>query len=99
MVCWTGGVEILDATAGDHLMHADGYSMARDKIELDGIIQYVARAEMPGEEAFQAACELGLEGIVSMPLTAPYKSDQCKSWIKVRNPESVAYRRIIDTAS
>jgi hypothetical protein len=28
----------------------------------DGI-HYVAHAEMPGDEAFQAACELGLEGI------------------------------------
>jgi bifunctional non-homologous end joining protein LigD len=59
-------------------------------------IQYVAHAEMCGEEAFAAACELGIEGIVSKRLTAPYKSGQCKSWIKVRNPKSPAYLRIID---
>jgi bifunctional non-homologous end joining protein LigD len=33
----------------------------------------------------------GLEGIDSKRLTAPYKSGPCKSWIKVRNPNSPAY--------
>jgi bifunctional non-homologous end joining protein LigD len=61
-----------------------------------GGIQYVAHCQMQGEQAFQAACELGLEGIVSKRLTAPYKSGPCKSWIKVRNPKSSAYLRIID---
>jgi bifunctional non-homologous end joining protein LigD len=42
-------------------------------------IQYVAHAEMCGEEAFAAACELGIEGIVSKRLTASYKSGPCKS--------------------
>jgi hypothetical protein len=28
--------------------------------------------------------------------TAPYKSGPWKSWIKVRNPKSPAYLRIID---
>ncbi len=59
-----------------------------------GGIQF--NVQMPGEEAFQAACELGLEGIVSKRLSAPYKSGPCKSWIKVRNPKSAAYLRIID---
>jgi ATP-dependent DNA ligase len=27
-------------------------------------------------------CTLGLEGIVSKRLTAPYKSGCCKSWVK-----------------
>jgi bifunctional non-homologous end joining protein LigD len=61
-----------------------------------GGIQYVAHAEMCGEEAFAAACELGIEGIVSKRLTAPYKSGPCKTWIKVKNPKSAAYLRIID---
>jgi ATP-dependent DNA ligase len=45
-------------------------------------------------EAFEAACGLGQEGIVSKRLTAPYKSGPCKSWIKMRNPKSSAYLRI-----
>jgi bifunctional non-homologous end joining protein LigD len=44
-----------------------------------GGIQYVAHCELDGEEAFQAACELGIEGIVSKRLMAPYKSVPCKS--------------------
>jgi bifunctional non-homologous end joining protein LigD len=59
----------------------------------DGI-QYVEHAA-----AMVASCttlKLGLEGIVSKRLTAPYKSGPCKSWIKVRNPQSPADLRIID---
>ncbi len=37
-----------------------------------------------------------MEGIVSKRLTAPYKSGPCKSWIKVKNPASPVYLRIID---
>jgi bifunctional non-homologous end joining protein LigD len=54
--------------------------------------------EGEGKEVFEAACELGLEGIVSKRLTAPYKSGSSKSWIKVRNPKSSAYLRIVDAA-
>ncbi len=61
----------------------------------DGI-QYVEHLEDDGDDVFEAACKLGLEGIVSKRLTAPYKSGPCKSWIKVRNPESAAYMRISD---
>jgi bifunctional non-homologous end joining protein LigD len=61
-----------------------------------GDIQYVKHMQMEGEQAFAAACGLGLEGIVSKRLTAPYKSGPSKSWIKVRNPKSPAYLRIID---
>ena len=59
-------------------------------------IQYVAHCDLDGEEAFQAAGELGLEGIVSKRLAGPYRSGHCKSWIKVRNSKSPAYLRIGD---
>jgi ATP-dependent DNA ligase len=52
--------------------------------------------EDDAENVFEAACKLGLEGIVCKRLTAPYKSGPCKSWIKVKNPRSPAYLRIID---
>jgi bifunctional non-homologous end joining protein LigD len=64
-----------------------------------GGIQFVKHLQMSGEEAFEAACGLGLEGIVSKRLTSPYKSGPCKSWIKVRNPKSSAYLRIVDAIS
>jgi hypothetical protein len=33
---------------------------------------------------------MGLEGIVSKRLTAPYRSGVSKDWIKVKNPDSAA---------
>jgi bifunctional non-homologous end joining protein LigD len=52
--------------------------------------------EGDADNVFEAACKLGLKGIVCKRLTAPYKSGPCKSWIKVKNPRSPAYLRIID---
>ena len=62
----------------------------------DDGIQYVHHHHDDGEKLFEAACKLGLEGIVSKRLTATYKSGPSKSWIKVRNPKSAAYLRIVD---
>jgi bifunctional non-homologous end joining protein LigD len=42
-----------------------------------------------------ASCaELGLEGIVSERRDFPYRSGRTKSWIKVKNPNSPAARRV-----
>ena len=61
----------------------------------DGI-QYVEHAEGHGDKMFAAVCELGLEGIVSKKLNAPYRSGPSNSWIKVKNPKAPAATRIID---
>jgi ATP-dependent DNA ligase len=54
----------------------------------DAAIQYVEHFEGDGAEMFEAACKLGLEGIVSKRLDAPYRSGPSKSWIKVKNPKA-----------
>jgi bifunctional non-homologous end joining protein LigD len=36
---------------------------------------------------------LGLEGIVSNKLSAPYRSGPSRDWIKVKNPDSPAMAR------
>ena len=41
-------------------------------------IQYVEHAEGHGDRLFAAACKLGLEGIVSKKLDAPYRSGPSK---------------------
>jgi bifunctional non-homologous end joining protein LigD len=51
-------------------------------------IQYVEHAQDHGERLFEAVCELGLEGIVSKRLDAPYRSGPSKTWIKVKNPKA-----------
>jgi bifunctional non-homologous end joining protein LigD len=58
-------------------------------------IQYVEHTEGDGE-MFKAVCKLGLEGIVSKKLDAPYRSGPSKTWIKVKNPEAPAATRAID---
>jgi ATP-dependent DNA ligase len=45
---------------------------------------------------FDAVCKLGLEGIVSKKLYAPYRSGPSKAWIKTKNPKAPAAIRIID---
>ena len=61
----------------------------------DGI-QYVEHAEGHGDKMFAAVCDLGLEGIVSKKLDAPYRSGPSKAWIKVKNPNAPAATRAQD---
>jgi bifunctional non-homologous end joining protein LigD len=46
-----------------------------------------------GATIFRQACVMGLEGIVSKRLTAPYRSGPSRDWIKIRNPNSPAMIR------
>jgi ATP-dependent DNA ligase len=59
-------------------------------------IQFVVHTEGDGREIFKAVRKLGLEGIVSKRLDAPYRSGPSKNWIKVKNPKAPAAVRIID---
>jgi bifunctional non-homologous end joining protein LigD len=59
-------------------------------------IQYVEHAEGHGDKLFEAVCKLGLEGIVSKKLDAPYPSGPSKAWIKVKNPKAAAATRAAD---
>jgi bifunctional non-homologous end joining protein LigD len=43
-----------------------------------------------GATIFRRACRMGLEGIVSKRLTAPYRSGPSLDWLKVKNPDSPA---------
>jgi bifunctional non-homologous end joining protein LigD len=46
-----------------------------------------------GATVFRQACVMGLEGIVSKRLSAPYRSGPSRDWLKVKNPESPAMVR------
>jgi ATP-dependent DNA ligase len=59
-------------------------------------IQYVEHTEGDGGEMFKAVCKIGLEGIVSKKLDAPYRSGPSRTWIKVKNPKAPAATRAID---
>jgi bifunctional non-homologous end joining protein LigD len=43
-----------------------------------------------GATVFRQACVMGLEGIVSKRLSAPYRSGPSRDWIKVKNLDSPA---------
>jgi len=49
--------------------------------------------EHDGVKVFEHACRLGLEGIVSKRLDAPYRSGPSKTWLKSKNPVSEAVNR------
>ena len=46
-----------------------------------------------GALAFQHVCRMGLEGIVSKRVDAPYRRGPSKTWLKSKNPASEAVRR------
>jgi hypothetical protein len=54
---------------------------------------WVHEIKPKGDLVFQQACAMGLEGIVSKRLTAPYRSGPSRDWLKIKNPESPAMRR------
>jgi bifunctional non-homologous end joining protein LigD len=41
-----------------------------------------------GPDIYEAACRMGLEGIVSKLIDAPYRSGKSRAWLKVKNPEA-----------
>jgi ATP dependent DNA ligase domain len=52
-----------------------------------------------GATIFQQACRMGLEGIVSKRLSAPYRSGPSRDWLKVKNPDSPAMQRAREGSS
>jgi bifunctional non-homologous end joining protein LigD len=53
----------------------------------------VTHDQKDGATVFRRACAMGLEGIVSKRLIAPYRSGPSRDWIKVKNPDSPAMVR------
>jgi bifunctional non-homologous end joining protein LigD len=49
-----------------------------------------------GAVVFEAACRMGLEGIVSKRLDAPYRSGRSTDWVKTKNPASPAVQRLLE---
>jgi hypothetical protein len=62
----------------------------------DGI--FVAPFELGeiGPDLFRAACNWGLEGLVSKRADRPYRAERSKDWVKVKNRKHQAYRRVQD---
>ena len=56
-------------------------------------IQFVEHLTGDGPTVFEHVCRMGLEGIVSKRVDAPYRSGPSRTWLKSKNPESAAVRR------
>jgi bifunctional non-homologous end joining protein LigD len=56
-------------------------------------IKYSEHLTGDGPTVFAHVCRLGLEGIVSKRVDAPYRSGPSKTWLKAKNPASEAVRR------
>ena len=59
----------------------------------DGI-RFTEHLEEDGARVFEHACRLEFEGIVSKRRASWYRSGRYRTWIKTRNPDSPAARRI-----
>jgi bifunctional non-homologous end joining protein LigD len=56
-------------------------------------IVFSEHTDQDGATVFRHACKLGLEGIFSKRLSAPYRSGPSRDWLKTKNPDSPAMRR------
>jgi hypothetical protein len=53
-------------------------------------IQFVEHLTGDGPTVFEHVCRMGLEGIVSKRMDAPYRSGPSMVWLKSKNPASEA---------
>jgi bifunctional non-homologous end joining protein LigD len=56
-------------------------------------IRFVEHLTIDGPTIFEHVCRMGLEGVVSKRVDAPYRSGPSKVWVKAKNPASDAVRR------
>ncbi|MBR0876865.1 DNA ligase [Bradyrhizobium liaoningense] len=61
----------------------------------DGI-EFNDHISEPGAVVFKHACKLGHEGIVAKRRDLPYESGKSRRWLKIKNPDSPAMKRITD---
>jgi bifunctional non-homologous end joining protein LigD len=62
----------------------------------EGIFVAPFRACEIGPDLFRAASNLGLEGLVSKQADRAYKQGRCDHWIKNKNPQHPAMKRVKD---
>jgi ATP-dependent DNA ligase len=62
----------------------------------DGIFVAPFEQGKIGPVLFDAACHMGLEGIVSKHRERPYRVGRCDHWHKVKNRKHPAFTRVAD---
>jgi bifunctional non-homologous end joining protein LigD len=97
--CCAGEDGVTDFDALHSRVNDDAaFAYAFDLLLVDG--EDIRRAalsehiEADGATVFAHACKLGLEGIVSKRVDAPYRSGRARTWIKVKNRKAPAFLRV-----
>jgi ATP-dependent DNA ligase len=52
-----------------------------------------------GPNLFRAACDMGLEGLVSKRRDRPYQAGRSKAWLKIKNRTHPAMKRVMEAFS
>ncbi|SRR6266403_1148740 len=52
-----------------------------------------------GPDLFRAACNMGLEGLVSKRRDRPYRAGRCPDWVKVKNRSHPSINRVKEAFS
>jgi ATP-dependent DNA ligase len=92
------GTAIIDAEAV--VAHRDGFTdveAIHDREHDDQVQAFAFHLMMRdgnGPAVYAASCRMGLEGIVSKLVDAPYRSGRSKAWVKVKNPDAPAMLRL-----
>jgi bifunctional non-homologous end joining protein LigD len=59
-------------------------------------VQLNEHLEAEGPLVFEHACRMGLEGIVSKRKGSRYQSGRSRDWVKARNVQAPAARRLVE---
>ena len=92
------GTEATVAYYGFDLLHLDGYDMSQAPLETrkdvlkrvlqamsgDGALRYSDHVVGGGPAFYEAACRLGLEGMIAKLRAAPYRAGRGGDWLKVK---------------
>jgi ATP-dependent DNA ligase len=62
----------------------------------EGIFVAPFEAGEIGPDLFRAACDMGLEGLVSKRRDQPYQSGRSKDWVKVKNRSHPSLNRVME---
>jgi bifunctional non-homologous end joining protein LigD len=62
----------------------------------DGIFVAPYETGEIGPDLFRAACNMGLEGVVSKRIDRPYRAGRSKDWVKVKNRNHPAMDGVMD---
>ena len=93
MICMRSSPDAFDLCSLSLLQRKRRLARLLGRSQQGRAIQYGNHLTGDGPTIFDHVCRMGLEGIVSKRVDAPYRSGPSKTWLKSKNPDSAAVRR------